>query len=154
MTFTSSLPLRSWLYRIRPSVTQKHFEPFKYPASVQLDPPPLTSEFGASENVIATPEQLRFPPFALPEQGKPEMEYDFIEGLRTVSGTGSAMGKSGVSIHIYTFGRPMNKRAMYSADGDMLIGGWNRAKGDRGARNLRNERSQVSRGRDLELKTN
>ena len=112
----------SWLYRVRPSVTQRHFQRFKYPVSVALDPPPLVSEFGASANVIATPEQLRFPPFGLPQAGSPEAELDFIEGLRTICGTGSAMSKSGVSIHVYGFGRGMGKRAMYSADGDMLIG--------------------------------
>jgi homogentisate 1,2-dioxygenase len=68
---------------------------------------------------VITPEQLRFSPFPLPEPGT----LDFVEGLRTVAGFGSAGTKTGLAIHVFGFGKAMSKRAFYSADGDMLIGG-------------------------------
>ncbi|KAI9019683.1 homogentisate 1,2-dioxygenase-like protein [Hyaloraphidium curvatum] len=114
--------LRSWLYRIRPSVCQSHFTPLAYPRCVPANPPPLVSEFAPSlPYVVATPEHSRFPPFPLPKKGDPEADLDFWEGLRTVCGVGSASNKIGLAVHVYFFARQAPRRAGYSSDGDFLI---------------------------------
>jgi homogentisate 1,2-dioxygenase len=67
---------RSWLYRIRPSVTHEPFHPLSFP------PESLTSDFSRSRAVV-TPNQLRWRPFPIPES-----RVDFIRGLFTICGAG------------------------------------------------------------------
>ena len=63
-----------------------------------------------------SPEQLRWSPLPLPEA-----PVDFIEGLFTMAGNGSAAAQSGVGIHLYAANRSMHGRYFYSADGELLI---------------------------------
>ena len=96
---------RSWLYRIRPAAIHGGFEAFVQPR--------LHNAFGDGP---VTPEQLRWDPLPLPAQ-----PTDFIEGLYTVAGNGSAAAQAGVAIHLYAADRDMAGRYFYNADGELLL---------------------------------
>lgn len=57
-------------------------------------------------------------PFALPS---PNEKIDFIEGLRTLGGSGSARLRDGMATHIYLATTSMDKKAFVNSDGDFLI---------------------------------
>ena len=63
-----------------------------------------------------TPERLRWDPLPLPKE-----PTDFIEGLFTFAGNGSAASQSGIGIHVYAANRSMQDRYFYDADGELLI---------------------------------
>ncbi|MET3214724.1 UNVERIFIED_ORG: homogentisate 1,2-dioxygenase [Burkholderia territorii] len=101
---------RSWLYRIRPAAVHRPFEPY---AGAQR----LVSEFGDSTDVPPTPpNQLRWDPLPMPVE-----PTDFIDGLVTMAGNGSAAAMNGCAIHLYAANRSMQDRFFYSADGELLI---------------------------------
>src|SRR5262249_39203896 len=97
---------RAWLYRIRPSVAHKPFQPM---SSGLLRSAPFNE-------VSAPPNQLRWQPLPIPS--KPT---DFIDGLTTMAGNGDALTHTGVAIHIYAANRSMTERFFFNADGEMLI---------------------------------
>ncbi|HEV2608261.1 MAG TPA: homogentisate 1,2-dioxygenase [Xanthomonadaceae bacterium] len=96
---------RSWLYRIRPAALHGAFELL-----------PEGAFHDRFDEVPATPNQLRWNPRAIPKAAT-----DFIDGLYTVAGNGSAAGQHGVGIHLYAANRDMQGRYFYSADGELLI---------------------------------
>ena len=96
---------RSWLYRIRPAAVHGSFAAF-----VQTG---FHNDFGSG---AVSPEQLRWSPLPMPEA-----PTDFIEGLFTMAGNGSAAAQAGVGIHLYAANRSMHGRYFYNADGEMLI---------------------------------
>ena len=96
---------RSWLYRIRPAAMHGSFSPF-----VQAG---FHNDFGEGP---VSPEQLRWSPLPLPDA-----PTDFIEGLFTMAGNGSAAAQAGVGIHLYAANRSMQDRYFYNSDGEMLI---------------------------------
>ena len=96
---------RSWLYRIRPAAMHGSFAAFVQPG--------FHNDFG---NGAVSPEQLRWSPLPMPEA-----PTDFIEGLFTMAGNGSAAAQAGVGIHLYVANRSMHDRYFYNADGEMLI---------------------------------
>ena len=96
---------RSWLYRIRPAAMHSNFEPFAQPR--------FHNDFGHGP---VTPDQLRWNPLPLPEAAT-----DFVEGLYTMAGNGSAAGQHGVGIHLYAANRSMQGRFFYDADAELLI---------------------------------
>ena len=96
---------RSWLYRIRPAAMHGSFSPF-----VQAG---FHNDFGDGP---VSPEQLRWSPLPLPDA-----PTDFIEGLFTMAGNGSAAAQAGVGIHLYAANRSMQDRYFYNSDGEMLI---------------------------------
>ena len=98
---------RSWVYRIRPSVMHKPYQPYK-PATLVRSTP--------FDEVPTTPNQLRWDPLPLPK--KPT---DFVGGIHTMAGNGDATMHSGVAIHLYAANQSMNDRFFYNADGEMLI---------------------------------
>jgi len=97
---------RSWLYRIRPAAMH---HPFR-----------LCEAGGGFHNrfdeVPPTPNQLRWDPWPIPF-----MPTDFVDGLITIAGNGSAATQSGVGIHVYTANTSMAGRFFYNADAEMLI---------------------------------
>ncbi|MGH9407393.1 MAG: homogentisate 1,2-dioxygenase [Terriglobia bacterium] len=97
---------RSWLYRIRPTVTHKPFEPA---AQGLLRSTPF-------DEVPTPPNQLRWMPLPLPAR-----PTDFIDGLVTMAGNGDAHTHCGVAIHVYAANAPMNDRYFFDADGELLI---------------------------------
>ncbi len=96
---------RSWLYRIRPSVTHGPFH------SLQRD-----AFAGQTPEAPLAPTQLRWDPLPLPAAAT-----DFIDGLVPVAGNGSPEMQSGCGIHLYAANRSMRDRYFYSADGELLI---------------------------------
>jgi homogentisate 1,2-dioxygenase len=97
---------RSWLYRIRPSVMHKPFQPAE---RRMLRSTPF-------DEVQTPPNQMRWDPIDVPAE-----PTDFVEGLVTIAGNGDASAHSGVAIHLYAANQSMEKRVFYNADGEMLI---------------------------------
>ncbi|XP_022753311.1 homogentisate 1,2-dioxygenase isoform X3 [Durio zibethinus] len=110
-SFTSPRKLnqRSWLYRIKPSVTHEPFRP-RSPTHKKL-----VSEFDRS-NTVANPTQLRWKPVDIPTS-----PTDFIDGLYTICGAGSSFLRHGYAIHMYTANKSMDNCAFCDADGDFLV---------------------------------
>ena len=97
---------RSWLYRIRPAAMHQPFAKVFHP----------TLQSGPFTELSASPNQLRWNPFPIPS-----VSADFIEGLITIAGNGSADSQIGVAIHVYAANRSMQDRFFYNADGELLI---------------------------------
>jgi len=96
---------RSWLYRIRPASMHRPFEALAHPR--------FHNRF---DEAPATPNQLRWDPLPLPAA-----PTDFVDGLVTIAGNGSAASQTGIGIHLYAANRSMRGRYFYSADGELLI---------------------------------
>ena len=97
---------RSWLYRIRPAAMHQPFAKVFHPAL----------QSGPFDEIAASPNQLRWNPFPIPST-----PADFIEGLMTIAGNGSADSQTGIAIHVYAANRSMQDRFFYNADGELLI---------------------------------
>ena len=98
--------LRSWLYRIRPSVVQSAYAPM--PARYLVTAP--------SSNAMADPNQMRWDPLPLPTE-----PTDFIDGLFTMAVNGDAASQAGCGVHLYAFNQSMSDRFFYNADGELLF---------------------------------
>ncbi len=96
---------RTWLYRIRPAVMHRPFR--------RLENNLVTSRFGQAQT---PPNQLRWSPLPIPSA-----PLDFIDGLVTMAGNGDPNAQSGCGIHLYAANRSMASRALYDADGELLI---------------------------------
>jgi homogentisate 1,2-dioxygenase len=100
---------RSWLYRILPSVAHGPFSPYDHPHVdlAYLGNPP-------------TPELVGWRPLAIPS----EVEHgrvDFVDGLHTIAGAGDPSDERGLAIHVYASNAGMRDRAMYDADGELML---------------------------------
>lgn len=105
-TAARSENMRSWLYRIRPSVMHGSFH--------CIDSPLLKSRpFPADCN---TPNQLRWNPTPFPL-----LAQDFIESLVTFAGNGDLASWRGCAVHLYAANKDMSDRFFYDADGELLI---------------------------------
>ena len=97
---------RSWLYRIRPSVAHRPFEPI---GGGLIRSTPF-------DEVPTPPNQLRWKPQPLPTKAT-----DFVDGLCTMAGNGDALTHTGVAIHIYAANASMQDRFFFNADGELLF---------------------------------
>ncbi|HVS77177.1 MAG TPA: homogentisate 1,2-dioxygenase [Steroidobacteraceae bacterium] len=97
---------RSWLYRIRPAAVLDG--PFR--------PLPHRGLVGRFDALSASPNPLRWSPPPIPRE-----PADFVDGLLTLAGTGSADAHAGCGIHWYLANRSMRDRFFYDADGELLI---------------------------------
>ncbi|ORZ29678.1 homogentisate 1,2-dioxygenase [Catenaria anguillulae PL171] len=102
--------LRSWLYRVRPSVCHTPFQRASY------DSAHMVRQFADTE-CEPTPNQLRWSPLDLPEAGK----VPFHAGWHTICGAGGPETKSGLAVHMFTASADMVNTAMVNADGEILI---------------------------------
>jgi homogentisate 1,2-dioxygenase len=98
--------LSSWLYRLRPSAMHG---PFKRMAQGLL-------RSGPFDEVEASPNRLRWNPLPIPSR-----PTDFVDGLVTIAGSGSAGAQSGIAVHVYRANRPMKDRYFYDADGELML---------------------------------
>jgi homogentisate 1,2-dioxygenase len=110
--------LRSWFYRIRPSVVHSPFTgPLEHHGGIPSD---INQEF------VTIPNQLRWSPVEPPGHSVGE-RVDFIQGLTSVAGAGDPSLKDGVCIYNYACNQSMiladgkGGSAMCNADGDFLI---------------------------------
>ena len=97
---------RAWLYRIRPSADHP---PFARTGAGLI----RTGPFDEAE---PTPNRLRWDAPAIPERPQ-----DFVEGLVTLAGSGSAAEGAGLAVHLYLANRSMTDRVFFDADGELLI---------------------------------
>jgi homogentisate 1,2-dioxygenase len=99
---------RSWLYRIRPSV--KHhgrFRPTEFPLW----------KTAPNQNDHDLPiGQLRWDPTPMPN-----VETDFLSGIRTMTTAGDATGQAGMAAHVYVANADMVDDHFFNADGEMLV---------------------------------
>lgn len=98
--------LRSWLYRIQPSVTHGEFRPveqnlIRHAPFVEVPP---------------TPNQLRWDPVPMPSG-----TTDFVQGLITIAGNGGQGTIRGGAVHIYACNKSMGNRYFYNSDGEFLF---------------------------------
>lgn len=96
---------RSWLYRIRPAALHGSFAPFEQAV--------FHNRF---DETSTPPDQMRWSPFALPD-----VPTDFVDGLFTMAGNGSAASQTGIGIHLYGCNQSMQGRFFYDADGELLV---------------------------------
>jgi homogentisate 1,2-dioxygenase len=101
--------LKTWLYKIRPSVIQGKFEEIGHATWIS-DP--------IRGKVIRTPQALRFSPYP---KADPAKKVDFIDSLFTYTINGSCETNTGCAIHLYAFNQSMSNRYAYNADGEMMI---------------------------------
>ena len=102
---------RTWLYRRQPSVVTGAFHAYEQPF--------WTS--GAAGGVAAPPDPLRWHPFPMPDDQAGATGVDFIDSLKTIVSNGDPDAQTGMAALIYAFNRPMMRRALMNADGEMLI---------------------------------
>ncbi|GGP24342.1 homogentisate 1,2-dioxygenase [Silvimonas amylolytica] len=95
---------RTWLYRIRPSAGQACSQPYVQP------------RFTAELRSDTPPEPMRWNPLPLPTS-----PVDFVDGLVTMAGNGSAALQHGFGVHLYACTRSMAGRVFCNADAEMLI---------------------------------
>ncbi len=98
--------LRSWTYRIRPSVAQSAYRELEVG---NLRTAPFTA-------LAADPNQMRWDPLPVPDG-----PTDFAAGLFTLAGNGDVGAQSGVGVHLYACNADMTERFFYNADGELLI---------------------------------
>ena len=95
---------RTWMYRLRPQILDRGFEPYAHPR--------FTGHFGEG---VSSPQVRRYRPIALPTE-----PTDFLDGLTTFAGAGDPSAKRGMAIHLYGANRSM-ERVMANIDGDLMI---------------------------------
>ncbi len=98
--------LRTWLYRIRPSVMHGQFK--------MIDKGSIASR--PFTEVPASPNQLRWDPVPMPEE-----PTEFLDGLITFAGNGGYGSCKGSAVHIYAINKSMSDKFFYNADGDFLF---------------------------------
>jgi homogentisate 1,2-dioxygenase len=96
---------RSWLYRIRPAAVHGPF--------VRMDHAGMAATFDPR---AVSPNQFRWHPLPIPDD-----PIDFVSGLITVGGNGSAAAQRGCAIYWYVANESMRERFFSSADGELLI---------------------------------
>lgn len=99
---------RSWLYKLRPSISkQTQYKKISIPA--------FSNAFNSFQVI---PTQLRWKEFPMAD---PSLSIDFVQGISTMAGIGDPALKSGLAIYMYSCNANMAQKAFYSSDGDFLI---------------------------------
>lgn len=132
------MDLRSFLYRIYPSVAHEGFEKLPDLSDVRTNalvilafsnihlPPQFENNFTPlNPRVHLSPTQLSWspPPLLSPiSSSSPESEQvDFIQGMKSMAGNGDPTQREGIAIHMYSANVSMTKKAFCNTDGDFLI---------------------------------
>jgi homogentisate 1,2-dioxygenase len=92
---------RTWFYRIRPSVTHEPYKPVEHNYV-------MSSFIPNNDDVISDPNQLRWSPFLIPSN-----KTDFVQGLRTICGSGDSSTRNGLAVHIYVANANMDKKVVF-----------------------------------------
>lgn len=86
----------------------------KHTTLERFEHPGVRNEFGKE---AIDPNQMRWQPPEIPEE-----PTDFVQGLRTMAGSGSPLTKAGLAIYYYVANRSMGDKSFHNSDGDFLIG--------------------------------
>jgi homogentisate 1,2-dioxygenase len=100
--------LKSWLYKIHPSVKQGAF--------VEVGHPTWVSD-ATHGKWVKTPQALRFHPYPMPGPAK----IDFLKSIYTYARNGDPAMNTGSALHLYSFNEGMKNRYAYNADAEMMI---------------------------------
>lgn len=100
-----------WLYRIYPTVAHDLLEPMAPTPDVEANYSP------SNPRVHTTPIRITWLPFEV-DSAAP---VDFVEGIKSICGSGEPTENEGLAIHIYTCSKDMDKRSFSSIDGEMMI---------------------------------
>ena len=98
--------LRTWFYRIRPSVVQGDYRrkvKGRWLSAPQYEPD-------------VPPAQLRWNPMDYSQK-----QEDFIESMTTFASNGDVAMRHGSAVHMYAAKRSMDKNYFMNGDGDLLI---------------------------------
>ncbi|MDX3909277.1 MAG: homogentisate 1,2-dioxygenase [Sphingobium sp.] len=98
---------RAWLYRLRPTANHPAFQPYHGAKHLRTGP---------FNEVPPNPNRLRWDPLPMPDH-----PTDWIDGLVSYGGNGNVETQLGIGIHLYAATRSMERRAFFSADGELLI---------------------------------
>jgi homogentisate 1,2-dioxygenase len=102
-TMKRSENLRSWLYRIQPSVVQGQWVTY----TQQTHWTSVVADDGQTP-----PQALRWMPL------KEESSCDFIDGVKTMVANASSEGSA---VHHYLFNQSMKEKYFYNADGELVF---------------------------------
>jgi homogentisate 1,2-dioxygenase len=103
--------VRSWLYRIRPTVGHSYYSPYTHPN--------IDAGIGS---FVVDPNQFRWDPVPiLPNAVEGEQGVDFVDGLIQMAGAGDESMKDGIAVYHYRCNISMGNRVFSNADGSMLI---------------------------------
>ncbi|CRK47422.1 hypothetical protein BN1723_016750 [Verticillium longisporum] len=102
---------KAWLYRSRPAVAHQGFTDLPNREDVESNFLPI------NPRVHVSPTQLAWSPFDIPT----DQDVDFIDGLKTLAGSGDPTLREGLATHVYLCNTSMKKRAFANSDGDFLI---------------------------------
>ena len=97
---------RTWMYRIRPSISMGDYSPMDKGLlrTAPLSGPPCP------------PNVMRWN-----AQPIPKTPTDFIDGLVTIAANGDAKTHTGIGIHLYSANKDMENRYFNNADGELLF---------------------------------
>jgi homogentisate 1,2-dioxygenase len=98
---------RSWLYRIRPTVT--HWGQFQ------------KADIGLWRTAPAAEVEVPIAPMRWDPIPVPEAKLSFLEGIRTITTAGDAGSQAGMGAHVYLVTRSMVDEYFYNADGELLF---------------------------------
>lgn len=107
--FTKPHPIRTWCYRIRPSV--KHTSKF-----VKFDVPLWKSAPHILPDVTSLG-QYRWNPIPFTSS----VDTTWITGMHTVTTAGDVNTQTGMASHVYLVTKSMQDEYFYSADGELLV---------------------------------
>jgi homogentisate 1,2-dioxygenase len=95
---------RTWMYRLRPQIATRGYQPLSHPRFV-----------GHFQQGRSSPEIMRFAALTLPETAS-----DWLDGLWTFAGAGDPCARGGIALHIYRANADM-ERVFCNTDGDLLL---------------------------------
>lgn len=110
-TAPRSRNLKTWLYKIRPSVVQEKYEEVGHGTWLSQSLP---------GQVVKTPQALRFQPYPALHKDS-STKKDFIDSLFTYALNGSPLTNTGCAIHLFSCNASMTDRYFYNADSEMMI---------------------------------
>jgi homogentisate 1,2-dioxygenase len=97
--------LRSWMYRILPSVRHGSYRPWEHPP-----------ELNSPAHWPVSPQQERWNPLSMPQGA-----CDWLSSLKRMVLNGSAASRQGAGIYLYAMNASMDQRFFQSADGEWLM---------------------------------
>lgn len=106
--------------RINEIAPYRRCDTFHHSLQCNTDDRQIESNFSSlNTDVEFVPQSLCWSPFTIPRVESRKM--DFVQSFKSVAGSGDAMQKEGLAIHIYAANVSMINKAFCSNDGDMLI---------------------------------